>query len=332
MRSKRNQSQPKTYFLPRAQLEDLLRTLGVVVVGDTSTDLLCYCPFHHNRDSPAFNISLSANHLWKCHNGKCAVQGNIVTLLTMKGYSKTEAQKIVLKGIYEVDDLVGLVQELMKNDDDTGMSESQWLEIDPGSFQRADEANGNPAYMYLQDRGIVDSAYEYFQLGYSARKHMLCIPVFEEFGSLAGVVGRELATKRYQYSNGLSRSTILWNLNNARSYDSVVLTEGTLDSIYIWQAGWENVCAVFGSTISPAQWNLLRKYFSEVICFFDNDEPGIKLRDSVIESVRDISVSFVEYPESTEERKIKDPGDLSPEEIRYMLENRTSSLNLLLGV
>jgi 5S rRNA maturation endonuclease (ribonuclease M5) len=327
----------KNYYLPYQQLEDLLKSVGVTVAGSTGSDLIAYCPFHNNRDTPAFNISLSAPHLWRCHNGKCAKQGNIVSLLTGKGYSRSEAEQMLLHGSVEIDDLLAVVEELFAEESN---GPNEWGDVDPQRFRDSDEANGWPARDYMLNRGISQEAIDFFGIGYSKKKNMAVVPVYNEYSELVGIIGREIESKRYQYSTGLSRGQLVWNINNAREYDSIILCEGSLDAVYVWQAGWKNVGAVLGSAISPNQWALLRKYFSEIICFFDNDDAGNALRDTVIDSVSDLSVSFVQYPDNVvtytdrdgneQGRPVKDPGELTVEEISSMLENRKSSLELLL--
>lgn len=311
--------------------------LGVIVAGDTATDLIAYCPFHSNKDSPAFNISLAPPHLWKCHNGKCDKAGNIISLLTLKGYTRNEAEKIVTKGSYDVSDLLALVEQMMA--DPKSDAREDWKNIDAGTFQEADRASGFPVREYMLGRDISEEACAFFGIGYSASKHMAVIPVFDERARLSGVIGRELETKRYQYSTGLGRGELIWNLHNAKQCESVILTEGALDAVYVWQAGFHNVGAVLGSSISPRQWGQLRKHFTEIICFFDNDEAGVSLTDTIIGSIHDLSVSYVTYPDrmvtfmdrdgESRERPIKDPGELHIPEIADMVENRKSSLDVL---
>lgn len=330
----------QNFFLPRQQLEQLLKSVGVVIEGGTSTDLICYCPFHSNKDSPALNISLSAGHLWKCWSGKCGLKGNLITLLKMKGYSYSEAMKMVKHGEIAIDDLVALLQEIFHEDSGEEEDDS-WVGIDPQNFALSDEANNFPARTYLSSRGITEEAYGFFQMGYSAPKKMVVIPVFKNKGELCGVIGRSIAVKRYQYSTGMTRGTLVWNLNHAKAYDSVILTEGALDAVYIWQSGHRNVAAVLGSAVSPRQLDLIKTYFTEVICFFDNDDAGDGATNQLLNQLTDVLVSYVEYPTrmieceaedgSTTYRKIKDPGELTIEEINNMISTRKTSIDLLLS-
>lgn len=325
---------PSNYFLPRVKLEDLLHRMGVTIAGDTGTDLICYCPFHSNRDSPAFNISLTGPHLWKCHNGKCNAKGNVISLITLKGYTRKEAERMVFKGTAEISDLVAHVDAILFPKSEK--VSDKWQGVDVQTFIDADAQAGFPALNYLKGRGVNEEAYKAFKLGYSRSKGMLVIPVVDDRDRLCGVIGREIESKRYQYSTGLARRDLIWNIQNAKQYDSIILTEGALDAVYLWQAGYKNVGAVLGSAISPNQWNQLRKYFSSVTCFFDNDEAGEHLTESICESVTDLSVFTVKYPErmveyvdangEKKERPVKDAGELTAEEIQSMLENKKSSL------
>lgn len=326
-------------FLTRAALEQLLKNVGVVIAGDTAKDIICYCPFHNNRDTPAFTISVYPPHFFICNNGKCAKKGTIVTLLTYKGYGRAEAERMVQMGAVEISDLEAVLRELLAPNR-TETAENDWKNVDPYAFVKQDEANGYPAKEYMLGRGITEEAVEYFGIGYVRKKDMAVIPVFDEKDSLVGTIGREIKSKRYQYSTGLGRGQLVWNLNNAKEHDGIILTEGALDAIYIWQAGREDVGAVLGSAISANQWTQLRKHFYEITCFFDNDDAGWGLVEDVVNRGTDLFVWYVEYPdrlitytdEEGEEhtRAIKDPGELTAEEIQDMLANRKSSLDLLL--
>lgn len=330
----------QSIFLPEHKLEELLNNLGIVINGDTGSDFICYCPFHSNRDSPAFNISKSANHLWRCHNGSCGKKGNVVSLLTLKGYSYKEAAKMLAMGVMEISDLEKFIKNILFPVDKSGNAEKDWAEVDPVRFVEANEEAGYPATEYMNQRGVSTEAMQHFGIGYSPAKHMAVIPVFNEKSNLVGVIGREIAKKRYQYSSGLSRGELIWNIHNAMSHESIILTEGSIDSIYLWQAGYPNVGAVLGSSISPKQWDQLRKYFSEIICFFDNDDAGNTLAAQVMEEATDLSICAVEYPDRVVEymsedgeektRPIKDPGDMTAAEIAYAIDNRKNSIDFLL--
>lgn len=312
-------------YLSRDQLENILSSAGVKIVSETDKDLLCYCPFHHNVDSPAFNIEKRSPYRWKCWNGKCDKRGNIFSLLTQKGFTKNEAQRTIFSGITTIDDFEELMQDLLAEPEE---KDNAWEHFDAVKFIEEDEAHGFRAKSYVLSRGITEEAYGYFGMGYSHKKDMLIIPVMSENDKMLGVIGRSIEGKQYRYSAGLQRGTTIFNANNAKlcGRTEIILTEGSLDSVYIWQAGFNCVGAVLGSAISPDQWKILRKHFTDIVCFFDNDDAGIALTDSVIKNAHGMGVSVVLYPD-----EVKDPGDLSPETIQEMMEERVSGIELLLG-
>lgn len=329
------ESKRLSIFLSRESLEDILRNVGVKVVAETEHDLLGYCPFHHNVDSPAFNISKTQPYPWKCWNGACGQKGNIFSLLHKKGYSPNEIKKMLISGEVEPNDLVEYLHELL---DEKEEAENVWSGYDYHRFEDDDKKAGYPAKKYAYSRGISEEAYEHFHMGYSAKKDMLIIPAFHSNGEMAGVIGRSINGKQYRYSAGLQRGSLVWNLNKASSVptDEIILTEGSLDAVYVWQAGHKSVGAILGSAISPVQWKEIRKFYSAITCFFDNDEPGKKLTDAIIDTTRGLMVSVVQYPDRMiqmddgSERPVKDPGEMTAEEITEAIQNRRSSLEMLL--
>src|SRR5690606_31560957 len=190
-----------------------------------------------------------------------------------KGYSKSEARRMVALNTVQISDLEAVLRDLLKPKK-TDIALQDWRGVDPSVFVEQDEKSGFPAKQYMISRGIAEDAVEQFGIGYVKKKDMAVIPVFDERERLVGTIGREIKSKRYQYSTGLGRGQLIWNINNAKEYDSIILTEGALDAIYVWQSGHPNVGAVLGSAISPNQWKQLRKNFYSIVCFFDNDDAG----------------------------------------------------------
>ena len=307
------------------RLKQFLRNLGIVVSGETSTDLITYCQFHKNTDSPSFNISKVPPHLFRCWNGSCDVRGDLLNLLLRKGYSESEARSLIIEGTPK-DDFVKLIESLLSKQKDA--INEDWFDINVSGFKDEDKNAGYPALRYLKSRGVEDRSYDYFGMGYSNQKEMLVIPIFSEYNRPIGVVGRSIQYKRYEYSKGLDRNHTIWNLNNAKRTGSryIILTEGTLDAVYIWQAGYESVGAVFGSNISVPQMRLVVDNFQELVIFSDNDPAGWALRDQTLQTACGILVSTVIYPDER-----KDPGELTVDEIRFMIETRKTAVELELG-
>jgi hypothetical protein len=54
--------------------------LGLKIVGETSNDFLCYCPFHSNRHTSSFSVSREKG-AYICFNPSCGESGTLVDLI-----------------------------------------------------------------------------------------------------------------------------------------------------------------------------------------------------------------------------------------------------------
>jgi len=77
-----------------------------------------------------------------------------------------------------------------------------------------------------------------------------------------------------------TKSNLLFNLDRARSHVSdghpFVIVEGQLDALRCWSVGLKTAIAPQGTSITEGQLVLLRRYHTQVECFFDSDSAGQK--------------------------------------------------------
>ena len=77
-----------------------------------------------------------------------------------------------------------------------------------------------------------------------------------------------------------SKSNLLFNLDRARAHvgegKPFVLVEGQLDALRCWSVGLQTAVAPQGTSITEGQLLMLRRYHSQVECFFDSDSAGQK--------------------------------------------------------
>jgi DNA primase, catalytic core len=76
------------------------------------------------------------------------------------------------------------------------------------------------------------------------------------------------------------KGNLLFNLDRARAHvgegKPFVLVEGQLDALRCWSVGLKTAIAPQGTSITEGQLILLRRYHSELECFFDSDGAGQK--------------------------------------------------------
>ncbi|MBI2497532.1 MAG: DNA primase [Opitutae bacterium] len=120
----------------------------------------------------------------------------------------------------------------------------------------------------------------------------LMIPIRDHQGRVVAFTARQLEltpaddpAREAKYVNSpetpiFTKSNLLFNLDRARSHAGeghpFVLVEGQLDALRCWSVGLKAAIAPQGTSITEGQLALLRRYHSQVECFFDSDAAGQK--------------------------------------------------------
>lgn len=293
---------------------DYLDSKGIEIVRDDGHELACYCPFHSNSATPAFYINKKSG-LWICFNPSCGKKGSLKDLMVFYGDSTSFVKE------YSIEDIESLFR------DEAKAPEERWEE----TLDKIKVDNNNiHTIQYLLNRGFTKETCFHFEIGFSEKKHRIVIPVRNERHHIVGVIGRttlEDVQPKYLYSKGLPRKDVLFNLNQAKMYESVVIVEGSLDAMKIHQAGHPNVVASLGAALTDQHGALLRQFFNEVIIFSDNDHAGYAMRDLIIEKCFDMNLRIAKYPSND----IKDPGEMSAEQITAAIQQAEDCLSWTLS-
>ncbi len=118
-------------------------------------------------------------------------------------------------------------------------------------------------------------------------RERIIFPISDIHGSIVGFGGRIIQEKENapKYLNSpqsvlYNKSEVLYRLNACRSeikrLDYVILVEGYMDAIGVWQSGTKNVVAVCGTALTPQQVQLIKRYTNNVMIAFDADLAGQK--------------------------------------------------------
>lgn len=111
-------------------------------------------------------------------------------------------------------------------------------------------------------------------------------PIYNERGTPVGFGGRSLSEEHQpKYLNSpatvlYDKSNILYNLDKARQSiykkQHVLLVEGYMDVLMLFQSGIENVVASSGTSLSENHASLLKRFAPEVIIVYDGDASGFQ--------------------------------------------------------
>ena len=111
----------------------------------------------------------------------------------------------------------------------------------------------------------------------------LMFPIINVYGNIIGFGGRVLGQGEPKYLNSpeteiFNKSKNLYSLNLARlsKMRELILVEGYMDVISIYQAGFHNVVAALGTAFNENHAKTLKAYADSVILLFDSDAAGIK--------------------------------------------------------
>lgn len=171
-------------------------------------------------------------------------------------------------------------------------------------------------YAEMKEAGIAEQKADSY---YDVFMNRLIIPIINPYGSVVAFGGRllEKDAKFAKYRNStqtmlFDKSKILFSLNLVKKkkqrdgIDSIIVTEGYMDTISLFKAGFENVVASMGTSLTLDQAKQLKNYTDKIYISYDGDGAGQKatLRGlDILESVG-LNVRVVKLPEGL------DPDDV----------------------
>ena len=124
-------------------------------------------------------------------------------------------------------------------------------------------------------------------------------PIFDYRGNVIGFGGRVLDDSLPKYLNSpdtlaFNKKYNLYGLNFARKNitdRTVILVEGYMDLISLYQYGIRNVCATLGTALTLDQGNLLKRYVDTVVISYDSDDAGVKATLRAIDILTSVGIN-----------------------------------------
>ncbi len=260
------------------------------------------CPLHGGQSPTQFRVSLSKN-CWNCFS-ECKHGGNILDFVARKENISIRDAAIRISEWFGLS-LEKPGRKVVPNSTEAPEpTEEPMREVNPAprtapAEKREPESGVNqplgfalqhldPAHPYLVERGLTPETVAEFGLGFCNKGSMtgrVVIPIHNAEGQLVAYAGRWPGTptgdtSKYRLPPGFKKSLELFNLHRAIKADAgqpLIVVEGFFDAINLWQHGLKRVVALMGSTLSPAQEELIRRHTatnSQVIVMLDEDAAG----------------------------------------------------------
>ena len=155
---------------------------------------------------------------------------------------------------------------------------------------------------------------------YDSLGERLIVPIINSFNEVIAFGGRILGAKRERiakYKNTkdtllFNKRKTLFNVNLLKKYKQnrvlpyVIMVEGYMDTISLHQAGFENVVASMGTSLTQEQARMLKRFSENVMISYDQDAAGQNADMRGLEILKDehLNVKVVVMPEGD------DPDDV----------------------
>ena len=300
------------FVLAHYGLMDALTQKGDNLVGA--------CPIHKGKNKNQFHVSLAKNN-FNCF-GDCHGGGNVIDFVSrMEGVSIREAG-LLLQEWFQIEP--EKEKPAKKEGTKTSVSPKEEAVNTPLKFSLK---NLDPVHTYLKERGLKKETIEYFGLGYCSKglmKGRIAVPIHDETGALVAYIGRwpgdpPEEEPKYKLPAGFHKAQVVFNLHRAQASGSneLILVEGIFDCLKVWQAGFPQVVALMGSSLSRKQEELILKVVSKsgkISLMFDEDKAGHNCRSDCLK--RFSKKAFVKVIELEPDFQ---PDQMTEEEIQKLL-------------
>lgn len=173
----------------------------------------------------------------------------------------------------------------------------------------------NASHPYFAQRGILQGTAEAFRLGYDPVEDSAIIPHFWKH-ELVGWQKRRLSGDgpKYVSTEGMPKDSTLFNYDAKAVH--AILVESPMSVLR--HAPEVHMEATFGAGVTDRQVKLATAHYERLILWMDNDKAGWNATRSIIERASPYCpVWVVDSPFEG------DPGDLSPVEARFVLDEFT---------
>jgi DNA primase catalytic core len=267
-------------------------------------DYVALCPFH-TEQTPSFHVTPEKG-LFHCFG--CEAKGNVIQFVAMKeGMGEREAAVKLLgtvpgvthanrlpvktgepKKILKPGDAANLLQRVVSfyvktlAKDPAGLDYLKGRKLAEattlGTFQIG-YSNGSLLKVLPRDEDILDGLKTLGVLKADGREHFegcVTVPIFDDRGNVCGIYGRRVtnAEPKHLYLPGPHRG--VWNGGSAKTNQTLLVAEAIFDGLALWQAGFRNVIAIYGTNGWTPDHEALFKTnpIREVFLCLDNDDGG----------------------------------------------------------
>jgi DNA primase len=237
------------------------------------------CPLHQGDGERTFHVSVAKN-AFQCFS--CKARGNVLDIVAALEHCTIREAALKLQVWFQV----GERGEASAAPASLVADDPEPAPLGPLNPPLSFRLRVDHMHEYGLSRGLSPETLEYFGAGLCLSKGRFAgrfvIPLHNAVGELVGYAGRSLDDSEPKYlfpsrDKGFSKSRLLFNLHRLRTdlptENQVVLVEGFFSTMLIAQVGFACL-GLLGSSLSPAQEELLAAHFKSAVILMDGDEAG----------------------------------------------------------
>lgn len=143
---------------------------------------------------------------------------------------------------------------------------------------------------------------------YDRFRNRLMFPILNPRNQIIGFGGRKFSDEDNgpKYLNSpetpiFSKSYELFNLNRSKNFledGKIIIVEGYMDVISLYEKGLKNTVAALGTAFTPFHGKALERYVNEVIIGFDGDNPGLSATEKAVNVLKNshLNVKILKLP------------------------------------
>ncbi|MBV8436322.1 MAG: toprim domain-containing protein [Silvibacterium sp.] len=284
----------------------------------------CPLPTHRSeRSQESFSVD-TAKNVWACHSASCCmlrqgrVGGNALDLVALlEGCSIRDAALRLQDGWCGWRAGFEVCQYQRASKGSAGSSH-------PDPLPRLTFSLRLDWHPYLEQRAVHPSTAAWFGVGYYADsgflRRRLVFPIHDSEGQLVAYAGRSIdgSAPRYLFPPGFRKSQVVFNLHRAvgEAAPCAIVVEGFFDCLRVHQAGYRNVVALMGASLSEVQEKVLLARFQQLVLMLDGDAAGRRASQQLAARLwGKVSLFILEIPSG------RQPDQLSSKEIERILDS-----------
>lgn len=345
------------------ELPDLMRRRNIELFSTNGGSAFkCLCPFHEDKD-PSLNLNIKDGlWLWNCFG--CGSGGTNIDFI-MKFENKDFKDTVQMLSRDRDSEIGRIKIENIKSEIDSSevaplqndkKSRSELFSMVVDHYHKILTGTENKGKAYLQKRCLLDDGLiDAFKIGFSngsanealkdcrlqLREELgifkdnyyetfancVIFPVLDLDGNPTDIYARRTMnyTDRANHCYNKGKHQGIFNIANVKDAETIILTEGIIDALSIYKAGFKNVTALYGTQgFTRAHEELFNNgTVKEIIFALDNDNAGRKAVQKLSERLKNLQIKQVIFPEG-----IKDANELlvkqSLEALQNLINNASS--------